>query len=76
MSEYLKVKDHINLVRDNKSGSVINIDSSAAQQARERKRLKKQKQQEHEALRADVTQLKSDFDEIKTLLLKLAGDNK
>ena len=76
MSEYLKVKDHINLMRDNKSGSVINIDSSAAQQARERKRLKKQKQQEQEDLRADVTQLKLDLDEIKTLLLKLAGDNK
>lgn len=60
----VKVEGHPGLVRDTNSGAILNINSSEIEAARERKKLRKQKDQEFENLKNEVS-------EIKELLLKL-----
>ena len=62
--KHMKVKDHPGLVRDLNSGAILNINRNEIQIARERKALRKQKEQEFEDLKNEVS-------EIKELLLKL-----
>ena len=68
----LKVDGHSNLVRDPKSGAIININSTEANNARERKHRQQLEQQEQRELKSDVDQLKNDMSAIKDLLTKLA----
>lgn len=60
----IKVEGHPGLVRDTNSGAILNINSNEINLARERKALRKQKDQEFENLKNEVS-------EIKELLLKL-----
>jgi|SaaInl3SG_22_DNA_1037383.scaffolds.fasta_scaffold156306_2 hypothetical protein len=60
----INVEGHPGLVRDTNSGAILNINSNEIQSARERKQLRKQKDQEFENLKNEVS-------EIKELLLKL-----
>lgn len=60
----MKVKDHPGLVRDPESQAILNINKTEIEIARERKKLRKQKEQEFETLKNEVG-------EIKELLLKL-----
>lgn len=60
----VKVEGHSGLVRDTKSGAILNINSTEVEQARERKRLRRQKDKEFE-------DLKNEVGEIKDLLHKL-----
>lgn len=60
----IKVEGQDGLVRDTKSGAILNINSTEVEQARERKRLRKQKDKEFE-------DLKNEVGEIKDLLHKL-----
>ena len=62
--EYMKVKDHPGLVRDPESQAILNINKTEIEIARERKKLRKQKENEFEELKNEVS-------EIKGLLLKL-----
>jgi len=64
MSSYINVEGHPGLVRDKNSGAILNINSNEIEAARERKRLRKQKDVELEDLKNEVS-------EIKELLLKL-----
>lgn len=64
----MKIKDHENLVRDDKSNAVLNTDLSSLQAYRER-RAKSLKMVQ------DVENLKSDVSEIKNLLLQLIEKN-
>lgn len=60
----INVEGHPGLVRDTNSGAILNINSNEIQAARERKKIRKQKDQEFENLKNEVS-------EIKELLLKL-----
>ena len=60
----IKIDGHPGLVRDKNSGAILNINSNEIEAARERKALRKQKDQEFENLKNEVS-------EIKELLLKL-----
>jgi SRSO17 transposase len=60
----VKVEGHTGLVKDTKTGAILNINSTEVEQARERKRLRKQKDKEFE-------DLKNEVGEIKDLLHKL-----
>lgn len=60
----VKVEGHTGLVKDTKTGAILNINSTEVEQARERKRLRKQKDKEFEDLKNEVS-------EIKNLLHKL-----
>jgi SRSO17 transposase len=60
----VKVEGHTGLVKDTKTGAILNINSTEVEQAKERKRLRKQKDKEFE-------DLKNEVGEIKDLLHKL-----
>ena len=64
MKDYIEIDGQPGLVRDKNSGAILNIDSNEIEAARERKALRKQKDQEFENLKNEVS-------EIKELLLKL-----
>lgn len=68
---YVKVEGHSDLVRDSKTGAVVNINRTEAELARRRKNNWKVQQEEQEQLKSDVDQLKNDISDIKDLLTKL-----
>ena len=64
MNSYIKVEGHPNLVRDKNSGVILNINKSEL----EANRIRKQKQREKNN---EIEQLKNDVSEIKSMLNKL-----
>ena len=68
----LKVEGRTDLVRDMNSGAVISINSTEAENARQRKYRQQLEEQEQRELKSDVDQLKNDISAIKDLLTKLA----
>ena len=68
----MKVEGHTDLVRDMNSGAVISINSTEAENARQRKYRQQLEEQEQKELKSDVDQLKNDISVIKDLLTKLA----
>lgn len=69
--EQVKVQGFSNLVRDKKTGAVININTSESDFARQRKHNWRLQQQEQDQLKSDVDQLKNDMSDIKDLLTQL-----
>jgi hypothetical protein len=67
----VKVEGFSDLVRDKKTGAVININSTESDLARQRKYNWRAQLQEQEQLKSDVDQLKNDMSDIKDLLTKL-----
>ena len=61
--DYLKVEGHDGLVRDQKTGAILNLDDSAIEARRKSKHL-------GSAL-DDINMLKNEVSEIKTLLREL-----
>ena len=61
---YLKVKDHQNLVRDKDTNVIININRSEIEQAKKRKAERIKKEQE-------INNLKNEVSEIKSMLTKV-----
>ena len=69
--EYLKVEGHDNLVRDTHSNAIINTSRSAYEAAVLRsKNVQKQRDELRDATR-QINMLKSEMNEIKSLLIKL-----
>ena len=68
----VKVEGRADLVRDMNSGAVISINSTEANNARQRKHRQQLEEQEQRELKSDVDQLKNDISVIKDLLTKLA----
>ena len=67
----VKVEGFSDLVRDKKTGAVVNINRPEAALARQRKYNWRVQQQEQQQLKSDVDQLKNDMSDIKDLLTKL-----
>jgi hypothetical protein len=67
----LKVKGHSNLVRDPKSGAIININKDEITSARARKIARAEKELEEQQLKADVLSLKNEIGDIKQLLAQI-----
>lgn len=61
---FVKIQDHEELIRDNNSSAVLNVDNQALEQYKARKRKQREKNEEIENLKQDVS-------EIKSLLYKL-----
>lgn len=55
---YVPVKDKPGFVKNSDTGVILNINKSEIEQARERKRLRKQKDQELEDIKNDIRDLK------------------
>lgn len=73
--EYLKVDGYDNLVRDPFTNSIINKDSSDYLEYVSRKKSKSKENEKIKNLEDDLESLKSDIDEIKNLLKRLAEWN-
>ena len=67
----LKVEGRTDIVRDKNSGAIISINSTEANNARQRKHRQQLEEQEQRELKSDVDQLKNDMSVIKDLLTKL-----
>lgn len=67
----IKVEGHTNLVRDPKSGAVLNINSNEINAARARKEARLQKAEKEQQLHDDVDNLKTELNTIKSLLTEL-----
>ena len=74
-NNYLKVKGHDNLVKDVRTGAILNTDLSVVRQHEERmKQVEKEKAREQEInnIKSDINELKSSIGEIKELLVSLS----
>tara|TARA_B110000908_G_C10244161_1_gene447840 strand:- start:1611 stop:1841 length:231 start_codon:yes stop_codon:yes gene_type:complete len=69
--KHIPVNGHPGLVRDAKSGAILNINKTEIQKARERHARQQTQLDEYEELKSDVSQLKNDIGDIKDLLTKL-----
>ena len=68
----VKVEGRTDLVRDMNSGAIISINSTEAENARQRMYRQQLEEQDQRELKSDVDQLKNDISVIKDLLTKLA----
>lgn len=71
MSDYIQVEGHSGLVRDKRSGVILNINSTDIEKARKAKALKRKNILKNELLETQVHDLQNEMDEIKGLLNKI-----
>jgi predicted transcriptional regulator len=74
MSSHVKVKGHNNLVRDSRTGAILNTNKSEIQNARNQSRVQRERQDHIHSLTEDVKGLKNDMRQIKELLMSLSGE--
>lgn len=73
--DYLKVKGHDGFLRDPKTNSIINTNMNEYNEYIMRKKLKDEGNQKIQDLEQDVANIKSNLDEIKTLLRRLINES-
>ena len=71
--EKLQVKGHANLFRDTSSNAILNTDMNAYQNYMESKKIKEKEAQRMSDIESDLNSLKSDMNEIKTMLRSLVN---
>lgn len=74
MNRHLKVEGHSNLVRDSRTGAILNTNKSEIENARKQSRAVQQRQDHINSLTEEVRGLKDDMRQIKELLMNLSGD--
>jgi hypothetical protein len=74
MKSHIKVEGHTNLVRDKRTGAILNTNTTEIERARKLKQVSDERKEHINSLTEDVKGLKEDMSQIKDLLLKLAGD--
>lgn len=72
MNEYVKVKDHLGLVRDPRTNAILNTNKSEYDEYIKARKKNASKSERVEKLETDVNDIKNDLYEIKSLLLDLA----
>ena len=75
MTEYIKVKDHSNLVRDPRTDQIINTDHAEYDQYMARRSARKKEKQKNLSVEQDLARLKAEMGEIKSLLKELVNGN-
>ena len=68
MTEYLKVKSDVSLVRDMDSNAIVNQNQSEFDKFIKLSEKKYAEKKKFDNMRSDLDSLKQDMDEIKTLL--------
>lgn len=71
--DYMKVKGHDNLIRDPRTNSIINTNTSEYKEYISRKNIKNQESQKIQTLENEVANMKNDLHEIKLLLRSLVN---
>ena len=69
---YIKVKDHTDLVRDSRTGSIINTSQSQYNEYISNRDIR---EKETHSMKQDLDDLKNEMNEIKQLLRNLANGN-
>ena len=72
--EVLKVKGHIELVRDIETGAIINTNVKAAELARRRNNIISKQNVKIDTVGTEINTLKTEMGEIKSLLKELIQD--
>jgi len=73
--KFKKVEGHSNLVRDSRTGAVLNTNKTEIERARKIKQVNEERQQHISSLTHEVKELKKDMSQIKDLLFRLVEDN-
>lgn len=71
---HIRVKGHTNLVRDKRTGAILNTNRNEIARARKIKDIKNKETEVIQNLSQDVDVLKKDMKEIKELLISLVED--
>lgn len=71
MEKYQRVDGHPNLVRDKRTGAILNTNKAEIERVRRLNNAKRQSEEHINNLTNQVAELKSDMDFMKDLLLKL-----
>jgi hypothetical protein len=74
--KYLKVKDHNDLVRDVNTHSIINTNVNEYQRYLSMKREKQNESKRMKDVENDLENIKSDINEIKSLLRRLIDESR
>jgi len=69
--EKYTVKGHSDLARDPNNGSIINVNKTEYNQYLTRREVKSEKNQKVQNIEDELTNMKGDIDEIKSLLKEL-----
>ena len=72
MTEYLKVKSDVSLVRDINSNAIVNQNQSEYDKFMSLSKKKYREKNELDNMKSDINSLKDDMKEIKSLLKSLA----
>ena len=72
MTEYLKVKSDVSLVRDMDSNAIVNQNQSEFDKFMSLSKKKYQERYELDTMKSDLDALKNDMEEIKSLLKSMA----
>ena len=72
MTEYLKVKSDVSLVRDMDTNAIVNQNQSEFDKFMSLSKKKYQERYELDTMKSDLDALKNDMEEIKSLLKSMA----
>jgi hypothetical protein len=71
--EYIKVKDESHLVRDARSGGIVNTDTTAYDRAVARAKAAQEQRDELRSATREINNIKCEMHEIKSLLQQLVS---
>lgn len=74
--DYIKVKDHRNLIRDQKTQAILNVDMKEYNNYMKMKQIKDDESNRVKKLESDVSDMKDDLNDIKNLLRSLIDGSK
>mgnify|MGYP001350817027 CR=1 FL=1 len=75
MSNYIPVEGNADLVRDPKTDQIINTNTSGYEQYIARRKQRKLEKEKSSNIEEDLANLKSEMNEIKSLLRELVNGN-
>ena len=75
MSNYIPVEGNTDLVRDPKTDQIINTNTSGYEQYIARRKQRKLEKEKSSNIEEDLANLKSEMNEIKSLLRELVNGN-
>ena len=72
MKEYSRVKDYTNLLRDESSSAVVNVDIETLEKIRQRRKLMRTQKEQINTLKNDMEEMKA---LMKELITRVNGQN-
>ena len=71
MKNFFKVEGHSQLVKNPKTGTMLNTNSREIEHARKRKKARKQNLESELKMKEEIESLRTDMDDIKSMLQQL-----